>query len=259
MRASYVAAILLILLTACSQQPPAVTVAVPAPSSPIRQIYISYEYMGWGVTSERFRIVPHDTRYVMEEWSGEDVGGADREASLRSVEIPALKVNAFTAALKADPVALDDAVRMLVDGRMLKANKGPMGYRSFPGHDCDEFINREYGIQSVSLPRAHVMLASHFREGMHTDDYPQMKVAIYFQDGTTRELASDSQHALMLPWKSEGVKMWNPAISDSLSALLPDTAEGHMRTSRAALPQAISRQLMSELVRIARERPQFCH
>lgn len=257
MRTPSIAAIVLTLLTACSQQQ-AATDTVSAPSSTVRKIDISYEYSGWGVTSERFRFVPNDARYVMEEWRGEGVGGANREAPLRSVEVPASKVNAFIVALKADPITLDDAVRILVDRRMLEAIKEPVIYYSSPGNGCNEFISREYGLQSSSLPRAHLMLASHFQEDMHTDDYPHMRVTIDFQDGTTHVLESDSQHALMLPWKSEGVAVWNPAISDSLSALLPDTTEGHMRTSRADLPQAISRKLMSELVLTAKERPQFC-
>lgn len=67
-----------------------------------------------------------------------------------------------------------------------------------------------------------------------TDDYPSMSVDVTFQGGPTVHLESNSQPALMLPWRVGTMETWNPDISRALVDVLPTGAEPRLTERRLA-------------------------
>jgi hypothetical protein len=85
----------------------------------------------------------------------------------------------------------------------------------------------------------------------HTDDYPNVTVAILYADGSRAILSSHSQSEFMLPWKVEvgdtTVETFNKNISVALAAIMPKKVSNRERISGRGLDLALAWVVMSAI------------
>lgn len=89
-----------------------------------------------------------------------------------------------------------------------------------------------------------------------TDDYPELRVDLHYQDGGVERLKTRSNHAHLLPWRCErsGEQNFNPEVSGALAGLLPDSALFKQRLASADGIFESEAERRAEFQRLKRER-----
>src|SRR5580698_6126462 len=83
----------------------------------------------------------------------------------------------------------------------------------------------------------------------HTDDYPSVSVAAYFEDGNNISISSRSQFPFMLPWDWDNTNTvaYNAAISRAVAALMPENAANRSRLAGEDLDLLLARPAISQI------------
>jgi hypothetical protein len=149
-----------------------------------------------------------------------------------SKRIPDALVEQFSAAIASEAMDRSTAIRSFATPEWLAAH---------PSDSLNDASSPRCSPEARSLlskyvrdpDEASLTLESYFTSRW-TDDFPSMYVQVQFQDGSSIQLESTSQLALMLPWKVGEVKTWNPGISRTLADLLPRHSETRLSDGRLA-------------------------
>lgn len=206
--------------------PPA-TAAPPEEVLPVR-VLISYQHMGWGTIEESF---------VLERLAGRQdytlqSSYQDRNGGRRSVrrDVDVATVAALVDAVREPAWDRGRGIRG-VAAHYRRGQLIPSGdWESFPSNGCSEATQRLLAAQYVKSKGVSVLVDDLYGNGISwTDDYPFAIIQLIWADGRRQVLHSESQKALMLPWRvgepvngsDTAPENWSIPVSERLRALLP--------------------------------------
>lgn len=211
------------------------TAAAQVDVLPVR-ILISYQHMGWDMIEENF---------VLERLAGRQdytLQGSyeDRNSGRKSVhrDVDAAAVAALVDAVREPVWDRGRGVRG-VAAHYRRGQLIPSGdWESFPSNGCSKAMQRLVGAQYVKNKGVQTLVDDLYGDGISwTDDYPFAFIQLVWADGRRQVLHSESQKALMLPWRlgepnnrrDSAPENWSIPISEHLRALLPANSFLHAR------------------------------
>lgn len=211
------------------------TAAAQAEGLPVR-VLISYQHMGWDMIEENFVLERLAGRqdYTL-HGSYEDRNGG-RKSLRRDVDVAA--VTALVDAIREPAWDRDRGVRG-VAAHYRRGQLIPSGdWQSHPSNGCSKATQRLVGAQYVKNKGVQTLVDELYGDGISwTDDYPFAVIQLIWADGRRQVLHSESQKALMLPWRlgepnnrrDSAPESWSIPISEHLRALLPANSFLHAR------------------------------
>lgn len=158
-------------------------------------------------------------------------------------QLDATRAQALADAIAAKPMSRDAALRTLASPSWLRKYAGP-GYHVLSAAQgaCSAEARDLFTRTFTDPEEARGALRDHY-EGFHTDDFAAMEIVVRFSDGTSVSANARSQHALMLPWKTNGATSWNPDISRALAAILPPSSKQRARLTDDRLAGSLAREI----------------
>ncbi len=223
------AALLLISVTA-----PAVA-ATAGSDLPVR-IVVSYQHMGWGLIEESFafdRAAGQGDYRLRGSYRNRD---GNRQNPARNVAVADVK--ALVDAVRAPAWSHSRGVRE-VASRIRRGQLIPddVRYPDSTGR-CSAQTQLVLGGQYVKNKGTGELVDEYFGEGMRwTDDDPFAAIQLIWSDGRQQMLHSDSQRAMLLPWRigkptntrDTGPQNWSVDVSERLRAVVPSDSYLHER------------------------------
>lgn len=206
--------------------PPA-TAAAPGEVLPVR-VLISYQHMGWGTIEESFVLERLAGRrgYAMQGRYQDRHGG--RRSLRRDVDVAT--VQGLVDAIREPAWDRGRGVRG-VAAHYRRGQLIPRGGREgAPSNGCSEATQRLLAAQYVKSKGVSALVDDLYGDGISwTDDYPFAVIQLIWADGRRQVLHSESQKALMLPWRlgeadyrrDSAPENWSIPVSVHLRALLP--------------------------------------
>jgi hypothetical protein len=160
--------------------------------------------------------------------------------------VDAERVWELQRAVAAPVFSEEDGLRELANRQWLAEHaSSSYGVLTSAQGECSPDARRLF-IEAFSQPaRAVGALREHYSLS-HTDDFPSITVRVRATDGDI-EIASYSQHALMLPWKTSAGLNWNPAISRAIGALMPSHSKLRPRLLDESLAHALAWQIGEDI------------
>lgn len=200
------------------------------------RVLISYQHMGWDMIEESFVLERLAGRqdYTL-QGSYEDRNGGRKRVQR---DVDAAAVTALVEAVREPAWDRGRGVRG-VAARYRRGQLIPSGdWETFPPNGCSKAAQRLVGAQYVKNMGVLALVDDLYGNGMSwTDDYPFAVIQLIWADGRRQVLYSDSQKALMLPWRlgepgnahGSATENWSIPISEHLRALLPTNSFLHAR------------------------------
>jgi hypothetical protein len=157
-------------------------------------------------------------------------------------------VRRLVDAVTAPPVTRDVALQALTSDRWLRM-KANSSYRVLSeAHGECSAAARELFTRTFTNRETALRALRSYYDTRHTDDFPSIAVVVRFSDGTAVRADAYSQHALMLPWKTERGVTWNPEIPRAVASLLPGGSTQRVRLLDDGLATSLAFEI-GELIR----------
>ncbi len=220
------------------------SVAAPAVAAtagsdlPVR-IVVSYQHMGWDLIEESFAFDraagPGDYR-LRGSYRNRD---GNRQNPARNVAVADMKalVDAVRGPVWSRSRGVRDVAARFRRGQLIPDD---VRYPDSTGR-CSAQTQLVLGGQYVKNKGAGALVDEYFGEGMRwTDDYPFAAIQLIWSDGRQQMLHSDSQRAMLLPWRigkpsstrdtrDTGPQNWSVDVSEHLRAVIPSDSYLHER------------------------------
>jgi hypothetical protein len=202
----------------------------------IRQIAIHYEYSGWATVNEDFVI---QRRPNGEFGMTGNVASGSQPAKAVDVRVRQSDLRRFLREIVAPAWSrrqgIEDVAKRVGVRRLLSFE--PIS--RIPPSDCDESAILTTARSMVARQGVEGIVDAYYRDGIRwTDDDPFVVVQILFRDAAPIIISSDSQRALMLPWRvgvpdrsarTPAQQNWSVPLSRSVQALLPPESKLYQR------------------------------
>lgn len=203
-----------------------------------------------GSGSESFELVPKGGDFTLSGFTTETRQFSDKKTriAIKARMVKGDRVRALAAALAAPVVSRADGIGQLTSPQWLDAH-ATSAYDTLVSNDggaCSADA-RALFMTRYKNKNAAVTATNAYYDTQWTDDYPSAKVSITYADGSTKTVESHSQQALMLPWKAESGKTWNPAIANALAAVLPASSDYATRLLPTDLVDGMAREVVAPI------------
>lgn len=211
------------------------TAAAQGEGLPTR-VLISYQHTGWDMIEENFVLERLAGRndYTLQGSYEDRTGGRKRVHR----DVDAAAVTALVEVVRGPAWDRGRGIRG-VAAHYRRGQLIPSGdWETFPSNGCSKVAQRLVGAQYVKNMGVRALVDDLYGNGISwTDDYPFAVIQLIWADGRRQVLYSDSQKALMLPWRlgepgnahDSAAENWSIPISGHLRALLPTNSFLHAR------------------------------
>ncbi len=218
-----------------------ISVAAPAVAAtagsdlPVR-IVVSYQHMGWDLIEESFAFDraagPGDYR-LRGSYRNRD---GNRQNPARNVAVADMKalVEAVRGPVWSRSRGVRDVAARFRRGQLIPDE---VRYLGSTGR-CSAQTQRVLGGQYVKNKGTVALVDEFYGDGLRwTDDYPFAAIQLIWSDGRQQMLHSDSQRAMLLPWRigkpsntrDTGPQNWSVDVSEHLRAVIPSDSYLHER------------------------------
>lgn len=158
-------------------------------------------------------------------------------------------VNGLLEALTSPRIAKPEMSNMGISDDWLRANVAHQEPRSWAQATPTTKGQLALFKSTYTNSKAIAGLLPSLFKSWHTDDYPGVKVEVYFEDGSHLFASTHSQYVFMLPWcvgeqKSE---TFNADISRAVSALLPRGRVNKERLTGPGLAKELTEAVMASI------------